>query len=309
MCASQEMPAIRNATIEPWVTRICRALRPSGGLKRADRVGDRLDAGQRRSAVGEGLRQHVDQPDADQALGAVPERVDRARVLAHHRQPAAEHLAVQPDDDHRRHGNREQVGGQRERPARLADAAQVDVTHDQHGDHGDEDQDVRPDHRDVRQLRERGDDGGAARGGLHGDGHRVVDEQRHRRDLGDPRPEVLPGHDVGAAGPGVDGDDLAVGEHDQRDAGQHDQRHRQDQRERRQADHLDHLDQHLFGAVRGRRDAVAGEHAEGERPGQPLLGKLLVDERRAEKPPFERVAERLRQPGAGQAEASCLVGH
>ncbi len=32
MCASQEMPAIRNPTIEPCVMRICRALRPSGGL-------------------------------------------------------------------------------------------------------------------------------------------------------------------------------------------------------------------------------------------------------------------------------------
>src|SRR5450756_2782968 len=31
MCASQEMPAIRKATIEPCVIRICRALRPSGG--------------------------------------------------------------------------------------------------------------------------------------------------------------------------------------------------------------------------------------------------------------------------------------
>ena len=30
-CASQEMPAIRNATIEPCMARICRALRPSGG--------------------------------------------------------------------------------------------------------------------------------------------------------------------------------------------------------------------------------------------------------------------------------------
>ena len=30
-CASQEMPAIRNATIDPWVTRICLAFLPSGG--------------------------------------------------------------------------------------------------------------------------------------------------------------------------------------------------------------------------------------------------------------------------------------
>src|SRR5215472_6869662 len=31
MCANQEIPAIRNATIDPWRTRICLALRPSGG--------------------------------------------------------------------------------------------------------------------------------------------------------------------------------------------------------------------------------------------------------------------------------------
>ena len=31
MCASQEMPAIRNITMAPWVSRIRRALRPSGG--------------------------------------------------------------------------------------------------------------------------------------------------------------------------------------------------------------------------------------------------------------------------------------
>jgi hypothetical protein len=31
MWAIQEMPAIRNITMAPWVTRSCRALRPSGG--------------------------------------------------------------------------------------------------------------------------------------------------------------------------------------------------------------------------------------------------------------------------------------
>ena len=29
--ANQEMPAIRNATMLPWITSNCRALRPSGG--------------------------------------------------------------------------------------------------------------------------------------------------------------------------------------------------------------------------------------------------------------------------------------
>jgi len=31
MCAIQEIPAIKKATMTPWVTSSCRALRPSGG--------------------------------------------------------------------------------------------------------------------------------------------------------------------------------------------------------------------------------------------------------------------------------------
>jgi hypothetical protein len=44
-------------------------------------------------------------------------------------------------------------------------------------------------------------------------------------------------------------------------------------------------------------------------PRQLLVAHLLVDERRPEQFPLERVAEGLRQPGAGQAEVSCVVGH
>ena len=60
-------------------------------------------------------------------------------------------------------------------------------------------------------------------------------------------------------------------------------------------DHREHLDKHFLGAVRGRGDAVAGQHAERKRPRQPLLAHLVVDERRAEQLPFELVAERLGQ--------------
>ena len=119
---------------------------------------------------------------------------------------------------------------------------------------------------------------------LDGDGDHVVDQQRHRADLRDARAEVLPRHDVRAARPDVDHDDLAVGEHHERHHQQDDQRQRQDQRERRQAGDRQQRDEDLLGAVRRRGDAVRRQHAERQRLGQPLLAELLVDERRPEQP-------------------------
>jgi hypothetical protein len=152
-----------------------------------------------------------------------------------------------------------------------------------------------------------GDDRRAASRDLHRDRDRVVDEQRDRRDLRHPRPEVLARHHVGPARPGVDGDDLSVGEHDERDAGEDDQRHRQDQRERRNADNGHELDQHLLSPVGGRGDAVGGEHAERQRLGQLLLGDLLVDQGRPEELALELVPEGLCQRG-GDVGAGEFVG-
>ena len=273
--------------------------------QRADRVGYCLDTGQRGAAVGEGPRQHVDHGEAEQPGGAVPEVV-RASVDSDGWQ-ADGRLADEPDDDRQADRDGEQVGRQRERPPSLADTAQVAVAHDGDRDHRDHDQDVRADDWGVRQLRERGDDRRAASRDLHRDRDRVVDEQRDRRDLRHPWPEVLARHYVGPARPGVDGDNLPVGEHDERDAGEDDQRHRQDKRERRNADNGHELDQHLLSPVGGRGDAVGGEHAERQRLGQPLLGDLLVDQRRPEELALELVPEGLGQRG-GDVGAGEFVG-
>ncbi len=65
------------------------------------------------------------------------------------------------------------------------------------------------------QPREDRGEGGHAGGHRHRHRERVVDEQRHRRDLGHVGAEVLPGHHVGAARLGVDLHDLEVREGDE----------------------------------------------------------------------------------------------
>ena len=215
----------------------------------------------------------------------------------------AEDLPDQAGDDHQDDDAGEQVGGHRERPAGLADAAQVAVAHQDHDRDRDDGDQVR--------VVEHGDGGGhrrRARG--HLDRHRdhVVDEQRDRGDLGHPGPEVVPGDHVRSAGPGVDRDDLAVGQHHQR---HHEQDHpgqRQDQGERgdRQAA-LEQLDQDLLGAVRRGGDPVRGQDAERGHVGQPLLAEFLVDHGRAEQPPFQRVPDAFRQVVAPAEEAHCLA--
>ena len=206
-----------------------------------------------------------------------------ARVI---RVELAEGLADQADHDHQDDRTREQVGGDGEGPARLLEAAQVAVTHQEHDADADL-QLVRPD------GREGGRDGGGAGRDLDGDRHHVVDQQRHRADLGYPRTEVVPRDDIGAARPDVHHDDLAVGQHHERHHEQDDQRQRQDQGERRQAHDRHQRDQDLFRAVGRRRDPVRRQNAEREGLGQPLLAELLVHERRAEKPRLRGVPEPL----------------
>ena len=104
----------------------------------------------------------------------------------------------------------------------------------------------------VHEHREDDHDQPRALGELH---HR---EQHHDEGgigparLGDPRAEILPGHHVGAARPGVHRHHLAVRQHDQHDAEQDEQGHRQHQREGGQAEEREQRAQDLLGAV-GRR--------------------------------------------------------
>jgi hypothetical protein len=204
-------------------------------------------------------------------------------------------LPGQAGDDHDDHRPGEQVGGRREDPARLPDAAQVAQAHDADRDDGNDQQDLRADHRDGRQRGERGHDGGAARGGLHRHRDDIVDQQRDRRHLSHPGAEVLPGHHVRAARPGVHGHDLAVGQHHQQHAEQHQQRQRQHQREGGQPEERQQRVQDLLGAVRRRGETVTGQHAERERPGQPLVRQLLGDQRRSEHPALDLIPEPVRR--------------
>ncbi len=202
------------------------------------------------------------------------------------RQPAEE-LADQACDDQDHHHAGEEIGRDGERTARLPDAAQVAVKHQQHNADGDDRQQF-----GISQCRNRRGDGRRARGDLDRDRHHVVDEQRDCGDLGDPWTKVLPRHDVRAAGPGVDGDDLAVGQHDEGHHEQHDAGQRQDQRERGDAEAApEQFDQDFLCAVGRGGDPVRREDAERQRLGQPLLAELLVDERRSEQAPFDRIAQ------------------
>ena len=229
---------------------------------------------------------------------------DRARSGGSVRQAAGQ-LADHADDDHEDHRAGEQVGGRGEDPPGLPDAAQVAQAHDGDRRHGDDEQDLGADDRDPGQRRERGHDGRAARGRLHRHRDHVVDQQRDGGHLGDPRAEVLPGHDVRAARPGVDGHHLAVGQDDEHDAGQDQQRHRQHQREGGQAEERQQRVEDLLGAVGRGGQPVAGQHAQRQRPGQPLVRQLLGDQRRPEDPALDRVPEpvghvgRLGQAGNG----------
>ncbi len=164
----------------------------------------------------------------------------------------------------------------------------------------------------LAQRRERRQDRGAAGGVLHRDRDHVVDHQRHRRHLRDAWAEVLPGDHVRAARPGVDRHHLAVGQHHQGDAEQDHPGHRQQQRERRQAEERQQLVEDQLGAVVRGRDPVTRQHAEGQWLRQPLLGQLLVDQRRAEQAPLHRVPEGLREVAsrASVKQASRLAqGH
>ena len=53
------------------------------------------------------------------------------------------------------------------------------------------------------------------------------------------------------------------------------------------------LGQHLLGAVGRRRDAVGGQHPQGDRPAEALRAQLLGDQRRPQQRVLQPVAERL----------------
>ena len=137
-----------------------------------------------------------------------------------------------------------------------------------------------------------GQRGGAGRG-LHGDRHRVVDEQRDGGDLRHLGAEVVARHHVGPAGLRVQLDHLEVRQgHEEEDA-EDGQRDGHDQGEGGQPDVGHHLGQHLLGAVGRGRDAVRCQHPERHRPAQPFGGQLLGDQWRSEQLVLQPVAAAL----------------
>ena len=182
----------------------------------------------------------------------------------------------------------EEVGGKREGPARLADPAQVAVCEER--DDGDGDLEA-----PVRKRREGGGQGVRPGGCLHGDGHDVVDDQGDGGHLGHLHAEVLPGHDVRAAGSRVDHHDLAVREGDEEQHDDDGEGDREQKAESGDADGLHELEKDLLGPVRRRRDAVRGQHAERSRLAEPLDRQALGDQRRPEQRLLQAVRKRLGQ--------------
>lgn len=100
-------------------------------------------------------------------------------------------------------------------------------------------------------------------------------------------------HHVGAAGLGVHLHHLQVGEGDEGEHHDHGDAHRHEEREGGDTDHLDQRDQGLLGGVGRRRDDVGGQHGQRRLLVEALRAQLLGDERGAQEPVLEAVAQRL----------------
>ncbi len=168
-----------------------------GRLEGRHAVGHRLHAGERRAASGEGAKEQ-EEADAFQAR--------RMRRIGRLRQPSRRRLA-HAEADHGEDAGDEEIGGQGEDLARLADAAQV-------GDGDAHDgQQAQPHPVGEQTGKGRGDrvDAGRRR---HRHGQHVVDEQGGARQQRGQDAEVVLGHDVGAAPLGIGADRLPVRRHD-----------------------------------------------------------------------------------------------
>ena len=170
--------------------------------EKVDRVGDRLDPGQRRTAVGERAQQHQDRRAHHQPV-ALMHRHRSGQLRGVVDRQSADYHADDTDHDHQADHDDEEVGRQRELASGFTQAAQVRVADEEH--HADRDrQAVGTQHRDRRHHRNR------PGRGLHRHGDHVVDQQCRGGDLRHPRPEILPRDDVGPARAGVSHHDLRV---------------------------------------------------------------------------------------------------
>ena len=120
----------------PSITRTRRALMPSGGLNALTALDTAsMPVSEEPPLANERISVKITAmratPSVPEPMGTVPS--DVVHVLG---VQVAEDLAEQPDDDHQHDDAGEQVGGRRERLARLPDSAQVAVAHEEHDGHG-----------------------------------------------------------------------------------------------------------------------------------------------------------------------------
>ena len=261
-----------------------------GATEARDAVRDRLEAGQRRAAVGVGAQER-DEREPHQDAGPLGAEVVVDEVLLHRQRDAIERsrdLLRHAEDDGGRHHQDVEVRREGEVAAGLLQPPQVAVDEDEDDAHRDQERVGR-----VAQPRERAGERGGAGRALHGDRHRVVDQQCDGRDLGDLRAEVVAGHHVRAAGRRVVLDDVHVAGGDEEEHAQDDEHDRHDEGERGEADVRRHLREDLLGAVRRGRDAVGRQDAECDPPVESLAAELFGHERLAEQDPLDPVAQGL----------------
>ena len=199
------MPQNMVTASRPIAASVVAAFLRLGLAEGRDAVADRLDAGERGTAGGEGAQQQEDEREAGQALMLGLDRRGRRSAPAWSSPRTSPRKA--PQRDHDEDADDEDVGRDREELAGLLHAAQVHQR-EQH-DHAD-----RAEHLVL-------DDEGHGRaevldagGDRHGDGEDVVDEQRAGDGEAGPGAEVGVGHLVVAAAARVGVHVLPVGGHD-----------------------------------------------------------------------------------------------
>jgi hypothetical protein len=172
-------------------------------------VRNRFDAGHRRTAVGEGMKEHE---ETDAAHACRLKRPRRVRKMADH---GSRRCDDQQDDD----AGDEEVGWNGEHPSRFAHSSQVTPPNDGDEDHGQRDP-----------VLADGGGGGHDSGDPGGDAHRygehVVDQQGCCRDQPRDYPQVVLGDDVGTTPLRIRMDRLAVRK------GDDDEQHRNQERQR-----------------------------------------------------------------------------
>ena len=241
-------------------------------LEGGNAVGDGLHAGEGRAPRGEGPEDEKD----GQVLRGGSERPRRLRGHIPRQRPAHE-----PVEDEDARGTHEEIGGQREELARLAQAAEVGEGDRRHEADADG-------HAIVEEGRNGRGEGGHAGGHAHGDGEHVVDEERPRRDEAGQRPQVVLGDDVRAAALRVGEDGLAVRAHHHRDQDGDGHADGDGQVEGRAArEHEDEED--FFRRVGHGGQRVGGEYRERRGLGEPLVTGLGRGQRAPDHEFLERV--------------------